>query len=99
MPSYVSPKNNKIPSVTSSLSSPSSASSSSTSVWFVPSPTTFQKLDKTLIQRIYDENNIFEPATTSKYPIKESTVKKEFHEKILDFIAQWINTFVHLSRK
>lgn len=44
-------------------------------------------------------NSIFLPASTSKYPIKESTIQQEFHERFVNFISQWINTIVYLARK
>lgn len=44
-------------------------------------------------------NSIFIPVSTSKYPIKQSTISEDFHERLSKFVVQWKKTLVYLSRK
>lgn len=44
-------------------------------------------------------NSLFIPASTSKYPIKQSTIAGDFRERIINFVAHWIRAFVYLARK
>lgn len=44
-------------------------------------------------------NSIFIPASTSKYPIKQSTITEDFRERFSSFVKQWKKAFVYLSRK
>lgn len=44
-------------------------------------------------------NGIFMPASTSKYPIKQSTITEDFRERFRNFVEHWTNAFVYLSRK
>lgn len=44
-------------------------------------------------------NSIFIPASTSKYPIKQSTITEDFRERFSSFVEQWKKAFVYLSRK
>lgn len=44
-------------------------------------------------------NSIFIPASTSKYPIKQSTITEDFRERFGNFVKHWKQAFVYLSRK
>lgn len=44
-------------------------------------------------------NSIFIPASTSKYPIKQSTISEDFRERFDNFVEHWKKAFVYLSRK
>lgn len=44
-------------------------------------------------------NSIFIPASTSKYPIKQSTITEDFRERFDNFVEHWKKAFVYLSRK
>lgn len=44
-------------------------------------------------------NSIFVPASTSKYPIKQSTITEDFRERFGNFVEHWKQAFVYLSRK
>lgn len=44
-------------------------------------------------------NSIFIPASTSKYPIKQSTITEDFRERFTKFVEHWTKAFVYLSRK
>lgn len=44
-------------------------------------------------------NSIFMPASTSKYPIKQSTIAEDFRERFVNIIVQWIRAVVYLARK
>lgn len=44
-------------------------------------------------------NSLFMPASTSKYPIKQSTITEDFRERFRNFVDHWTNAFVYLSRK
>lgn len=44
-------------------------------------------------------NSIFIPASTSKYPIKQSTITEDFRERFGNFVEHWKKAFVYLSRK
>ncbi|XP_031626186.1 uncharacterized protein LOC116342639 [Contarinia nasturtii] len=43
-------------------------------------------------------NSIFMPASTSKYPIKQSTIAEDFRERFINIIAQWIRAVVYLAQ-
>lgn len=44
-------------------------------------------------------NSIFMPASTSKYPIKENSIRDDLRERFQNFFTQWIKTIVYLARK
>lgn len=44
-------------------------------------------------------NSIFIPASTSKYPIKQSTITEDFRERFTNFVENWTKAIVYLSRK
>lgn len=44
-------------------------------------------------------NSIFIPASTSKYPIKQSTITEDFRERFSNFVEHWTKAIVYLSRK